>query len=174
MVRVKKGFPMAASKMQFCSSLLKKEPTNRWLNKNDPFHNAVIYIGVRREESQNRANHPRSIIADSRYGGRAMEFPLVDHVERERDFLVERSGLDILLHSSMECFPCVNSNRQNFRLLSRYPDRIKEISDLEKEMGFTSKGKPRVMFRPYRHMGATGIKEVVRWGLCERGQYKKG
>lgn len=173
MVRMKKGFPMAASKMQFCSGVLKTDPTNKWLLENDPYFRAILYIGVRREESQNRANHPRSIIADTRYSGRAMEFPLVAYKTKERDFLCERSGIDILLHSSMECFPCVNSKRSDFRLLAQYPDRITEIEALEKEMGFTSKGKPRVMFRPYRHMGAVGVREVVRWGLCDRGKYQK-
>lgn len=48
MVKAKKGFPMAASRMQFCSAILKKEPTNEWLNKNDSYNNAVIYIGIRR------------------------------------------------------------------------------------------------------------------------------
>ena len=173
MVRKKKGFPMAASKIQFCSDFLKTQPTNDWLLKHDPRFQAVIYIGIRREESQNRANHPRSIIADMRYYGRAMEFPLVEYKTKERDFLIDRSGLDILLHSSMECFPCVNSNRADFRHLAQYPERINMLADLEKEMGFTGKGKPRVMFRPYRHMGAIGIKEVVKWGLCDRGKYKK-
>jgi 3'-phosphoadenosine 5'-phosphosulfate sulfotransferase (PAPS reductase)/FAD synthetase len=172
MVRRKKGFPMAASKMQFCSDVLKTQPTLKWLTKHDPFHFAVIYTGKRRSESQHRAEHPRSVISDTRYKGRPSEHPLVDYADLDRDLMIEKTGLDILLHSSMECFPCVNSNRSDFRLLARYPDRIQEIADLEKEMGFTSKGKPRVMFRPYRHMGAIGIKEVVKWGLCDRGKYK--
>jgi 3'-phosphoadenosine 5'-phosphosulfate sulfotransferase (PAPS reductase)/FAD synthetase len=173
MVRTKKGFPMAAGPMQWCSDFLKTTPTNKWLLENDPKFQAIIYIGIRREESQNRVNHPRSIIADMRYQGRAMEFPLVAYKEMERDFLVDRSGLDILLHSSMECFPCINSNRSDFRHLAQYPSKIEELESLENEMGYTSKGKPRVMFRPYRHMGAVGIKEVVRWGLADRGKYEK-
>jgi len=173
MVKKKSGFPMAASKMQFCSDFLKKQPTLKWLNETDPNHDAVIYIGIRRCESQNRANHPRSIIYDSEYL-RSMEFPLVNFTDKDRDLMQEKTGIDILLHSSMECFPCVNSNRNDFRMLSKYPKKINELARLEKEMGFTKKGSPKVMFRPYRHMGATGIKEVVKWGLCERGKYNKG
>lgn len=173
LVRFKKGFPMAASNMQFCSYYLKKQPTLEWLGKKDPSGEAIIYIGIRRCESQNRANHPRSIIADMRYDGRAMEFPLVNYTDMDRDLMVEKTKMDILLHGSMECFPCINSKRADFRLLSKYQDRIDELAEFEIEMGYTSKGKPRVMFRPYRHMGAIGIKEVVRWGLSERGQYKK-
>lgn len=171
LVRLKKAFPMAACKMQFCSDYLKKQPTLKWLAKNDPNNNAVLYVGIRRCESRNRANHPRTIISHTKYAGRRMEFPLVEYSDMDRDLLMEPTNIDILLHSSMECFPCVNSNRSDFRLLSKYPDRIKELAELENEMGYTGKGKPRVMFRPYRHMGAVGINEVVRWGLCERGKF---
>lgn len=173
MVRRKKGFPMPASRMQFCSSVLKTEPTQNWLEKHDPNENAVIYMGKRREESQNRKNHPSQIIYSKEYGFRLQKFPLVFYKERERDFLILETEFDILLHGSMECFPCINSNRADLRLLANDKKRIQEIADLEKEMGFTKNKKPRVMFRPYRHMGATGIKEVVRWALCERGKYKK-
>jgi len=173
MVRAKKGFPMAASRMSFCSDVLKKQPTRNWLHVNDPEGIAVIFIGIRRCESQNRKNHPRSLLADNRYNGRPVEFPLVDFSDRDRDLMQEPTGIDILLHGSMECFPCINAKRSDFRLLAKYPERVKEISDLEFEMGYTSKNKPRVMFRPYRHMGAVGIKEVIRWGLCSRGEYNK-
>lgn len=171
LVKRKKGFPMAASNMSFCSDYLKKQPTLEWLKKNDRGGNAVLYIGIRRCESQNRANHPRSIIADMRYDGRAMEFPLVTFSDMDRDLMQEPTGIDILLHGSMECFPCINSKRSDFRLLAKYPERIKELARLEKQMGFTGKGKPMVMFRPYRHMGAIGIQEVIKWGLAERGKY---
>lgn len=173
MVRRKKGFPMPASKMQFCSDILKTRPLMEWLSEHDPQKKAVIYTGKRREESQNRKNHPHEIVCDMRYDGRTSRHPLVEHTEKERDFLIEDTEIDLLLHSSMECFPCVNSNRADIRLLSKYPDRINQISKIETDMGLTSKGKPRVMFRPYRHMGATGIKEVVKWGLADRGKYNK-
>lgn len=172
MVRRKKGFPMGASPMQFCSGVLKKDPTLKWLKENDQLRGAIIYIGVRREESVNRKNHPYEIFGDKQYNGRIQRFPLVEYTEKDRDLLIDKTGIDILLHGSMECFPCVNTNKKDLRLLSKYPKRIQEIEDLEKEMGFTSKGKPRVMFRPKKHMGATGIREVIKWGLSERGKYK--
>jgi len=40
-----------------------------------------------------------------------------------------------------------------------------EIDDLEEEVG-----KP--MFRPHRHMGAKGIREVLRWAHSDRGKYE--
>ena len=172
LIRFKKGFPMAASKMQFCSKYLKKIPTLKYLNLIDPEHKAIIYVGIRRCESQNRANHPRSIIYDSYYE-RAMEFPLVEYDDMNRDLIQEKTGIDILLHGSMECFPCINSKRSDFRLLAKYPDRIDEVEKLESEIALMAKnGKDRYMFRKYRHMGAEGIREVVKWGLSEHGKYK--
>jgi 3'-phosphoadenosine 5'-phosphosulfate sulfotransferase (PAPS reductase)/FAD synthetase len=173
MVKDKKGFPMAASRMSFCTQELKTKPTLKWLQENDIEKELICCAGVRREESQNRANHKEIIHGAELYEGRTRWFPIVKIKETERDELIKRFGLDVLPHSSMECFPCINSNRSDFRLLAQYPDVIEHIAKLEKDMGFTSKGKPRLMFRPYRHMGAHGIKEVVKWGIAGRGKYKK-
>ena len=172
LVRDKKGWPMAASKMQFCTDFLKTGPSRLWLREYDPFGDAICVTGVRREESQNRKDHPEHI-RDSKYEGRMRWFPLVEMKEPERDALIRRAGFDILPHGSMECFPCVCSNRSDFRMLSKYPSLIDKIEKIETEMGFTRNGKPRTMFRPYRHMGATGIREVVKWGIADRGKYKK-
>ena len=172
MVRRKKAFPQC-QRMQFCTGVLKMEPTLKLLREIDPQKKAVIYAGVRREESVKRRNHPYEIIFNEKYEGRLQRFPLVAYAEKERDFLVDEAGLDILLHSSMECFPCVCSNRSDLRLLARDPERVGRISALEKEMGYTGKGKPIVMFRPYRHMGAVGVADVIEWAKSERGKYKK-
>lgn len=171
MVRDKNSFPMAASRMSFCTQELKTKPSLEWLKKIDPNKIAVCYTGIRREESQNRANHPEFIYMSKLYDGRTRCFPLVTVLESERNKLVLRSGFEVLPHSSMECFPCINSNRKDFRMLANYPEIINKIEDLENSMGFTLKGKPRLMFRPYRHMGAHGIREVVRWGLSEHGKF---
>lgn len=93
-------------------------------------------------------------------------------MQRERNDLINSSGFQILPHRSMECWPCVNANRTDLRLLACDEKRVSEIEALEKEMGFTSKGNARVMFRKKRHMGATGIREIIKWALCERGKYK--
>jgi hypothetical protein len=71
----------------------------------------------------------------------------------------------------MECFPCINSNRADLRLLAEDESRVAFIENLEAEMGHTSKGKPRTMFRPYRYMGATGIREIIRWAQSDPGKF---
>ena len=50
-------------------------------------------------------------------------------------------------------------------------ERVAYIEALEMSMGMTSKGKPRTLFRPYRHGGAVGIREVWRWAKSPRGKY---
>jgi len=171
MVRRKKGWPQC-QRMQFCTEVLKIRPTKSWLSENDPDKKAIIFVGIRREESRKRSEHPSEIIFSDKYDGRLQRFPLVEHTEKDRDFLIDETGIDILLHSSMECFPCVCSNRSDLRALARDKKRINKIAKIEKEMGFTPNNKPRTMFRPYRHMNAIGIKEGVKWAIAERGQYK--
>jgi len=171
LVRDKKGWPMPASHMQFCTDYLKTGPSRLWLRDNDPFKNAICAIGVRHDESLNRLNHPE-FIKDSKYEGRIKWAPLVAVNVSDRNDLIIRSKMTILSHSSMECFPCVCSNKADIKILALYPDRINLIEKIENEMGFTKKNKPRVMFRPYSHMGAIGIREIVKWGLSGHGKYR--
>lgn len=173
MVRDKRGFPMAASKMSFCTQELKTKPTLQWLRENDPRKELICVAGVRREESENRKHHLEYLCMTSLYEGRVRWFPIVEMKETETFDLIKRAGFKPLPHSSLECFPCINSNRKDLRLLATMPDKIKEIDILEISMGFTGTGKPRVMFRPRNYMGATGIKEVVKWALCDHGKYKR-
>jgi 3'-phosphoadenosine 5'-phosphosulfate sulfotransferase (PAPS reductase)/FAD synthetase len=169
LVREKKAWPRQG--MQFCTTRLKMEPSMRWLDEVDPLGLAVCMVGVRREESQNRRNFPERFATSENHGGRSMWAPLVDVAQAERDRLIQRAGFDPLPHRSDECFPCVNSNRNDLRRLAERPERIDEIAKVEGSLGFTSKGKPRTMFRPYRHMGASGIREIVRWAMSDRGSF---
>lgn len=166
LVRRKKGWPRQG--IQFCTAELKMAPTQRWLDENDPFRLATSLIGVRRCESANRASFPeRQIDRD----GVEVWAPLVDYSDDDRDALLARAGLEPLPHRSMECFPCINSNRRDLRELAQDEPRITEIEAIEKSLGVTAKGQPRTMFRPYRYQGATGIREIVRWAQSERGQF---
>jgi hypothetical protein len=157
--------------MQFCTFSLKIEPAMRWLDEQDPEKEAICMVGVRREESQARRAWPRVTEESPNHGGRELWAPLVTHTAEERDGLLTRAGFEPLPHRSMECFPCINSNRSDLRLLAQDPDRIAQIAAIEKDMGYTTNGKLRTMFRPYRHMGAVGIEEVVRWAAADPGKF---
>lgn len=169
LVKKKKAWPRQG--IQFCTQELKIYPALEWLSQYDPNKNATCMVGVRREESANRASWPEWVDESPNHDGREMWSPLVRLSENERNKLINRAGFDVLHHRSMECFPCINSNREDLRVLAKNENRIKAIEIIENDMGFTSKGKPRTMFRPYRHMGATGIRQIVEWAKAPRGKY---
>lgn len=167
LVREKKAFPV--QQFQWCSYALKIEPGMRWLEENDPEKTAVCLVGVRQEESQERADFPPWLAKSANHGGRFMLAPFAHLTAEERNEYLKRAGIEPLPHRSMEC-RCINSNKEDLKRFTE--EDIAEIEALETEMGFTSKGKPRTMFRPKRCMGAVGIREVVKWAHSERGKYR--
>ena len=170
LVKQRKGWPRQG--IQFCTTELKILPAQRWLDEHDPDKQAICMVGVRRCESANRSDFPETVMDSPKHGGREVWAPLVRHTDEMRDELLHRAGFAVLPHRSMECYPCINSNRTDLRELASNPERIAQIDKIEKELGYTSKGKPCTMFRPYRHMGATGIQEVVKWAESDRGKFE--
>lgn len=168
LVRAKKGWPRQG--LQFCTQELKLLPGRTWLDEHDPDREAVVMIGKRREESRNRAQEPEWVEPNERDPRRVWQ-PLVAMREPERNALLTRAGIEPLPYRSQECYPCINSNRADLRLLAKDEARVSQIETIEASMGHTSKGSPRTMFRPYRYMGATGIREIVRWAASERGEF---
>lgn len=164
LVRRKKGWPMPASKMQFCTKELKEGPTLELLDKIDPDGDLVIVTGRRREESQNRSKLAFWLYESAKHGGRDVWNPIANLSAKERDELILRAGFHVLPHSSMECYPCVCANKKDLREMRNDSERISEIEKIELDMGFTRNGKPRTMFRPYRVGGGVGIRQAVEWG----------
>ncbi len=156
----KSGFP--TQQFQWCSYRLKILPGMQWLEQHDPDARAICLIGVRREESDDRADFPEYLANSGNHGGRFMLAPFVDWKEKQRNELIRRAGFEVLPHRSREC-RCINSNRQDMRFFTEAD--WKAIKDLEQEVGNT-------MFRPHRHMGAKGADQVREWANSERGQYQ--
>lgn len=169
LARRKKGFPRQG--IQFCTEFLKVLPAQRFMADVDPQARRLVMVGKRRAESANRATTPEWVASSVLDAGRRLWHPLFAHGDVERDALVHRAGFDVLPTRSMECFPCINSNRGDLRLLAEDPARVDQIAALEAEMGFTPKGAPRTLFRPYRYMGATGIRNVIRWAEAAPGEF---
>lgn len=164
LARDKKGFP--TQQFQWCSYVLKIEPGMRWLDENDPNKSAIVLVGARRDEAApgpdtSRAKFPEYLVRSENHGGRMMLAPMVDYDAEARNALLIRAGVEPLPHRSGEC-KCINSNRADMRRFSEAD--ILEIEEAEAEIGKT-------MFRPHRHMGAKGIRQVVRWAHSERGKY---
>lgn len=152
-------------KYQFCTAALKEEPSLEWLDKFDPEKEVVCMIGVRREESPNRATFPEWTEQSDKHGGRNLFAPLVRHSEADRDELILMTPFKPLPHRSKECYPCVNARKGELAVLPE--SKITLIAQTEAKAGINSKGNPRVMFSPKRHKGAVGIEAVVRWANNE-------
>ena len=163
LAREKKGFP--TQRYQWCSYILKIEPGMRWLEENDPNKSAICIVGARRDEAadplSSRAKFPEYLVRSENHGGRMMLAPMVDFDAAARDALLTRAGVEPLPHRSGEC-KCINANKADMR---RYTEAdIREIEAAEAEI-------KRPMYRPHRHMGATGIREVIKWAHSARGKY---
>lgn len=169
LVRRKKGFPMNG--MQFCTEKLKVEPACEFMDSVDPDRGGVVMVGKRRAESHARSKTEEFVENSLLDDGRFLWHPLYAHSDEERNALVVRAGFEITPTRSKECFPCINSNRADLRELAKDEERVAELEKLEKDMGFTSKGKPRTIFRPHLYKGATGIREMIRWAKSERGKF---
>lgn len=170
LVKQRKGWPMPRKGFQFCTEELKIKPSLAWLNEVDPDGDIICCVGVRREESNNRRDHPKWIEESEKHGGRSLYSPLVAHLIEQRDALIRRTPMSILPHGSDECFPCIYANKKDLQRVTE--DRLETIERIEGELGFTKKGHPRVMFRPYRQMGAMGIRESIKWAHSPRGGYE--
>lgn len=160
LARDKKGIP--TQQFQWCSFILKIEPGLRWLAENDPQCRAICLIGVRREESGDRADFPEWLVKSANHGGRMMVAPFAAYTSEQRDALIHRAGYEVLPHRSREC-RCINSNRSD---MQRFTDADwTAIREVEAEVGKT-------FFRPQRHMGAKGAAEVRKWANSPRGKYQ--
>lgn len=168
LVKRERGWPRSG--VQFCTEHLKRKPTQTWLDTNDPGGQAVFLVGVRRAESKERGSWPEYVHASNGHGGRTLWSPLVNFSNEDRDALVRRAGFDPLPHRSKECSPCVNANRKDLAALGE--QEIAKVERIEGELGFTHAGKPRVLFRPARKMGATGIRQIIKWANAEPGKFK--
>jgi 3'-phosphoadenosine 5'-phosphosulfate sulfotransferase (PAPS reductase)/FAD synthetase len=166
LVMRKRGWPGSGGQGQFCTGELKVIPALKWLDEHDPEKEATALTGVRRSESAHRSDAPEHILESERHGGRELWQPLVRHTDEMRNALLARAGFEVLPHRSLECYPCINANIDDLRLLSA--ERIALVDVTEKALGFTKKGKPRVMFRSSRRKGAVGIRAVIKWAEAPR------
>jgi 3'-phosphoadenosine 5'-phosphosulfate sulfotransferase (PAPS reductase)/FAD synthetase len=161
LIKQKSGFPN--QRYQWCSAMLKGLPFLNWIDDNDPDGVYSVFVGKRRDESKSRTNTP-CITYSEYHGGRMLVHPLFLHTVEDRNKLLDRAGFGVLPHRSLECDPCVNANRSDFVRL--HGADIEKAAKLEDAVGKT-------MFRPARHQGAAGVKEVVTWAKAGRGAYKK-
>jgi 3'-phosphoadenosine 5'-phosphosulfate sulfotransferase (PAPS reductase)/FAD synthetase len=169
LIHRKNAFPRGGGgKFQFCTDTLKKKPALAWLQANDPDKEAVCVVGIRREESSNRATWPEWVDESEAHGGRELWAPLVRHTEDQRNALIAKTPFTPLPYRSKECYPCVNARKGEIADLPEH--RVTLIRNIETRMGVNSKGNPIVMFSPKRCKGAIGIDAVLAWARNEKVQ----
>lgn len=162
LMRTKKGFP--SQQFQWCSSFLKGLPFLTWIDEADPGHQAMVLIGKRREESNDRADIPEYVEGSIYHGGRTLRHPLYLHDAAQRDALLRRAGFEPLPHRSKECSPCINANKVDLMQLTQA--EIDKVKALEADTG-------QNMFRAKKKGGAVGIEQVIRWAYSGHGRFNK-
>lgn len=162
LVAQRKAWPRGGGgRFQFCTEHLKEAPALAWLDQVDPERAAVCMVGIRREESANRATFPEWTEESERHGGRSLHAPLVRHTEAARNVLIARTPLEVLPHRSKECYPCVHARHGEIAAMDEAA--IVKVEAIEQRAGINSKGNARVMFSPAKHGGAIGIRAVVEY-----------
>jgi 3'-phosphoadenosine 5'-phosphosulfate sulfotransferase (PAPS reductase)/FAD synthetase len=157
-VRIKSGFP--SNQHQYCTAHLKGLPFLEWVDEADKECKSIVMVGKRRAESEKRKDTPEFIYNSEYHGGRTLWHPLYLHTDEMRNELLNRAGIEILKHRSLECNPCVNANRDDFLRLT--PGEIERVNDLEVEVSHP-------MFRAKR-FGALGIHGVIAWAKDGRNR----
>jgi 3'-phosphoadenosine 5'-phosphosulfate sulfotransferase (PAPS reductase)/FAD synthetase len=146
---------------KWCTKELKIRPFLKWVKDFDPDKRCLICVGVRRAESDARKG--AQAFMPEHDNGRHVWHPIVEFDDAARDAMILKTPFEILPHRSDECEMCINNNRLDFKRMTERA--IVRVEDLEAAIG-------QPMFHPGNHMGATGIREVIRWAHSERGKFK--
>lgn len=169
----KKGFP--GSNMQFCTDELKKKPMDLYLmdrERENPWHNILVTVGVRREESNKRKD--AKFFETDPVSGFDYWRPIADWTVEDVIIAHNEAGIDLnpLYYESSErvgCFPCIHSRKAEIRYIAiKFPERIEEIAKLEEEA--SQKFGRKVTFFASRQRDKTGmgIREIAEWSKTDR------
>lgn len=154
-------------KAQFCTEHLKLAPSRRWCRENLVAGDFERWAGVRRDESQRRANTP--IFDWDDYFDCIIRYPVHDWSKDEVFDLLRAIGEPInplytMGFSRVGCAPCINSGKEDIRNWAvRAPEMIDKVREWE---SFTQ----RTFFAPcVPGLAINWIDEVVAWSMTERG-----
>lgn len=174
--RAKGMFP--TRKAAFCSSALKRlvlwEQAQAILAENG-LH-VISWQGIRAEESLRRSCYPmREISPESE--DMTIYRPIIGWTVADVAAIHKRHGIKLnplygMGLSRVGCMPCIQSNKQDIRQISRlFPEHIKKICEWERIVRASSRSGQATFF----HQDTTGsnapvgIDEVVRWSMTSRG-----
>ncbi len=155
----------------FCSQFLKRLTILEQAHQ--PLIDAGYYVvswqGIRAEESRKRACYPMWEISPESESVTIYR-PLIGWTVKDVAAMHQRHGLKLnplygMGFSRVGCMPCINSNKQDIRLVATlFPDHIQKISDWERQVRALS----RCGVSPSFWRGKQ-IDDVVRWSMTRRG-----
>lgn len=159
LAKKKQRFP--SIKARFCTEMLKIVPKMRWMQDNG-LEDAILAMGIRREESMARTKRKEWERSKRIYGEQLIWNPLIEWGADEvfaihKKYKVEPNPMYKMGFRRVGCFPCVNSGRLELKLLAKYyPWRIEEIARWEEELNST-------YLAPRRKGRIWKIKEHILW-----------
>lgn len=133
MVLDRKQFP--SPKFQWCASFLKGLTLISYLDNYDPFCEAIIISGKRRQDSRRYAALQEFDYEDEFYQGRTRWYPLWQLADEEFVALIKRTGFQFLPQQSLECSPCIHNKPEELAQLDR--QSISRLELLEQKLGQT-------------------------------------
>lgn len=156
---------------QFCSQHLKRVTVLEQAHQSfiDAGYHVISWQGIRAEESAQRACYPMwEISPESEFViiyRPLMGWTVRDVAAMHRRHNVQLNPLYGLGFSRVGCMPCINSNKQDIRLIATlFPDHIKKVKDWEQQVRALS----RCGVSPSFWRGKQ-IDDVVRWSMTRRG-----
>lgn len=158
----------ASSRAAFCTSNLKVWPTLRWLRENIlPPDDYERYTGIRRDESERRANTPDSEW-DELFDCKT-NHPIAAWTKAQCFEFVKAAGeavnpLYSMGQSRVGCSPCHQRNKDDIRAWAAFrPDEVGKVRAAEQRTG-------RTFFPPMvPGMAMNFIDDVVSWSRTTRG-----
>lgn len=154
----------------FCSQVLKRLTIQEQVHQPliDAGYHVISWQGIRAEESAQRACYPMwEISPESEFViiyRPLMGWTLTDVAAMHRRHNVKLNPLYGLGFSRVGCMPCINSNKQDIRLIATlFPDHIKKVKAWEKQVKALSRCGVSPSF------WGKQIDDVVRWSMTRRG-----
>lgn len=175
--RAKGVFP--SRKRAFCSHFLKRFALlEQGLPLIDSGYHVISWQGIRAEESMQRACYSMWEQSPDAEGltiyRPIMGWTVADVAAMHRRHDLKLNPLYGMGFSRVGCMPCINSNKQDIRLIATlFPEHIMKINDWEQQVRVISRQNLSTFF----HKDTIGkgnkypvqINEVVRWSMTRRG-----
>lgn len=140
LVRQREGFP--SQKFQWCTSFLKGLPLIEYLEKQDPFGEALIVSGKRQEADLPGVKLKEYIENSQHFQGRTVWHPLWQSSAEVFRALIQRSGFEILKTPSLACSPCIHSSAQALDRLDQLD--FERLARLEQDLSQSMFAEPVV------------------------------